>query len=93
MEKYNIFDVVAGTSIGAINSIDDNKKNMLTSRFNDLLIEPAKSKQRDGKTRRYQDLIKGRFDLDTAFHLERKDDPDTISNKWIDLSKTTNNFR
>ena len=36
-----------------------------------------------------RDLIKGRFDLDTAFHLERKDDTDTISNKWFDLSKTT----
>jgi hypothetical protein len=34
-------------------------------------------------------LIKGRFDLDTAFQLERKDDTDTISNKWFDLSKTT----
>jgi N-acetyl-anhydromuramyl-L-alanine amidase AmpD len=34
-------------------------------------------------------LIKGRFDLDTAIQVERKDDPDTISNKWFDLSKTT----
>ena len=34
-------------------------------------------------------MIKGRFDLDTAFQLERTDDPDTISNKWFDLSKTT----
>ena len=27
--------------------------------------------------------------IDTVFHLERKDDTDTISNKWFDLSKTT----
>jgi hypothetical protein len=34
-------------------------------------------------------LIKGRFDLETAFHLERKDDPETISNKWFDFSAST----
>jgi NTE family protein len=88
-DYIDLVEKIGDIAVEAINSIDDDKKNMLTSRFNDLLIEPAKSKQRDGKTRRYQDLIKGRFDLDTAFHLERKDDPDTISNKWFDLSKTT----
>jgi NTE family protein len=88
-DYIDLVEKIGDIAVEAINSIDDDKKNTLTSRLDDLLIEPAKSKQRNGKTRRYQDLIKGRFDLDTAFHLERKDDPDTISNKWFDLSITT----
>ena len=61
----------------------------MSSKFESLLKLPGKSKQRDGNRREYQDLIKGRFDLDTAFQLEREDDPDTISNKWFDFSITT----
>jgi predicted acylesterase/phospholipase RssA len=75
-------------AIGSANS--ENKKNELRNKFDRLLTEEnAKSKQRNGKPRKYQDLIKGRFDLETAFHLERKDDPETISNKWFDFSAST----
>jgi hypothetical protein len=75
-------------AIGSANS--ENKKNELRNKFDKLLTEEnAKSKQRNGKPRKYQDLIKGRFDLETAFHLERKDDPETISNKWFDFSAST----
>ena len=75
-------------AIGSANS--ENKKNELRNKFDRLLTEEnAKSKQRNGKPRKYQDLIKGRFDLETAFHLERKDDPHTISNKWFDFSAST----
>ena len=89
-DYIDLVEKIGDIAVEAINSINDkNKKDTLSSRFNSLLVEPAKSKQRDGDARKYQDLIKGRFDLDTAFHLERKDDPDTISNKWFDLSKTT----
>ncbi|MDQ4013804.1 MAG: patatin-like phospholipase family protein [Thermoproteota archaeon] len=89
-DYIDLVEKIGDIAVEAINSINDKiKKNTLSSRFNSLLVEPAKSKQRDGEARKYQDLIKGRFDLDTAFHLERKDDPDTISNKWFDLSKTT----
>ena len=89
-DYIDLVEKIGDIAVEAINSINDkNKKNTLSSRFNSLLVEPAKSKQRDGEARKYQDLIKGRFDLDTAIHLERKDDPDTISNKWFDLSKTT----
>jgi NTE family protein len=89
-DYIDLVEKIGDIAVEAINSINDkNKKNALSSRFNSLLAEPAKSKQRDGDARKYQDLIKGRFDLDTAFHLERKDDTDTISNKWFDLSKTT----
>jgi NTE family protein len=89
-DYIDLVEKIGDIAVEAINSINDkNKKNALSSRFNNLLAEPAKSKQRDGDARKYQDLIKGRFDLDTVFHLERKDDTDTISNKWFDLSKTT----
>ncbi|HEY3526752.1 MAG TPA: patatin-like phospholipase family protein [Nitrososphaeraceae archaeon] len=89
-DYIDLVEKIGDIAVEAINSINDkNRKDALSSRFNSLLAEPAKSKQRDGDARKYQDLIKGRFDLDTAFHLERKDDTDTISNKWFDLSKTT----
>ncbi len=89
-DYIDLVEKIGDIAVEAISSINDkNKKDALSSRFNSLLAEPAKSKQRDGDARKYQDLIKGRFDLDTAFHLERKDDTDTISNKWFDLSKTT----
>ena len=89
-DYIDLVEKIGDIAVEAINSINEkNKKDALSSRFNSLLAGPAKSKQRDGDARKYQDLIKGRFDLDTAFHLERKDDTDTISNKWFDLSKTT----
>jgi hypothetical protein len=89
-DYIDLVEKIGDIAVEAINSINDkNRKDALSSRFNSLLAEPAKSKQRNGDARKYQDLIKGRFDLDTAFHLERKDDTDTISNKWFDLSKTT----
>jgi hypothetical protein len=74
----------------AINSIDAltdlTIKADLKKKFDTILSANAKSRRRDGGSRVYEDLIKGRFNLDTAFHLERQDDPDTISNKWFDLS-------
>jgi predicted acylesterase/phospholipase RssA len=89
-DYIDLVEKIGDIAVEAINSVnDENKKNILSLRFNDLLSEEAKSKQRNGKLRKYQDLIKGRFDLDTAFHLEREDDPNTISNKWFDFSKTT----
>lgn len=78
---------VAITSIDALT--DQTTKANLKKRFDTILSANARSKKRDGEPRSYEDLIKGRFSLDTAFHLEREDDPDTISNKWFDLSART----
>jgi hypothetical protein len=89
-DYIDLVEKIGDIAVEAINSINnEDKKKTLTSKFDGLLVDPAKSKQRNGDARKYQDLIKGRFDLDTAFQLERTDDPDTISNKWFDLSKTT----
>jgi len=38
---------------------------------------------------RYDDLLKGRIDIDFVARLARKNDADTISNKTFDFSKTT----
>jgi hypothetical protein len=42
-----------------------------------------------GKQGRYEDLVKGRVDVDFVARLERKNDSHTISNKTFDFSKTT----
>jgi NTE family protein len=89
-DYIDLVEMIGDIAVEAIDSInDESKKKTLTTRFDRLLDDHAKSKQRDGTDRKYQDLIKGRFDLDTALQLERKDDLDTISNKWFDLSRTT----
>jgi hypothetical protein len=50
---------------------------------------PTLSKKRNGKPRRYKDLLIGRFRLTNVVRIERQDDPDTISRKWADYSLTS----
>jgi NTE family protein len=54
-----------------------------------LKAENIESKQRTGKPRKYEDLIKGRFKLSKVITIERKDDRHSISNKWADFSSKT----
>ncbi|MGA9743158.1 MAG: hypothetical protein WBQ16_00945, partial [Nitrososphaeraceae archaeon] len=42
-----------------------------------------------GKRGRFDDLLKGRIDIDFVARLVRKNDAHTISNKTFDFSKTT----
>jgi NTE family protein len=42
-----------------------------------------------GKKGKYDDLVKGRVDVDFVARLERKNDGHTISNKTFDFSKTS----
>jgi NTE family protein len=42
-----------------------------------------------GEQVRYNDLLKGRVDVDFVVRLERKNDSHTISNKIFDFSETT----
>jgi hypothetical protein len=46
----------------------------------------GESRFRTGKRRRYIDLLKGRFAIKKVIRIERKDDPDAISQKWADYS-------
>jgi NTE family protein len=54
-----------------------------------ILKKRAKSRQRSGKARKYEDLVTGRFDMRRVVRIERKDDRNTISNKSFDFSSDT----
>jgi hypothetical protein len=49
----------------------------------------TKSTQRMGEKRKYEDLIKGRFDIATMVRIERKDDVDGVSSKFADFTIET----
>ncbi|MFZ0263820.1 MAG: hypothetical protein WAL42_01945, partial [Nitrososphaeraceae archaeon] len=61
--------------------------------INAILTKDAscKSMKRTGVRRYYEDLMKGRFDLQRVVTIEHKDDPDSISNKWADYTSETIN--
>jgi predicted acylesterase/phospholipase RssA len=66
------------------------KKNNLPKKdIKKILKKRAKSRQRSGKARTYEDLVTGRFDIRRAVRIERKDDHNTISNKHFDFSTDT----
>jgi NTE family protein len=54
-----------------------------------LLSNFTLSKTRKGKPRKYKDLLTGRFRIAKVVRIEREDDPNTISQKWVDYSLTT----
>jgi NTE family protein len=62
-------------------------------KYKDLLIgkfeEDATSILREGNKRKYKDLLIGKFAISKVTRIERQDDPDSISEKWADLSKKT----
>jgi regulator of sigma D len=51
------------------------------------LKDKATSTLRNGKKRKNEDLLVGKFEINKVIRIERKDDPDSISEKWADLSK------
>jgi NTE family protein len=66
------------------------KKNNLPKKdIKKILEKRAKSRQRSGKARKYEDLVTGRFDMRRVVRIERKDDRNTISNKSFDFSFDT----
>jgi NTE family protein len=52
----------------------------------DILEQRGKSTFRTGERRKYVELLKGRFAINKVVRIERKDDPDAISQKWADYS-------
>ncbi|MDQ5869219.1 MAG: hypothetical protein M3530_05770, partial [Thermoproteota archaeon] len=54
-----------------------------------LLSNFTLSKTRKGKPRKYKDLLTGRFRITKVVRIEREDDPNTISRKWVDYSLST----
>lgn len=51
-----------------------------------ILEQHGKSTFRTGEPRKYEELLKGRFAISKVVRIERKDDPDAISQKWADYS-------
>jgi NTE family protein len=49
----------------------------------------TKSKTSKDKTKTYEDLLKGRFNIGKVMRVERQDDQHTISDKWFDFSHET----
>jgi NTE family protein len=65
------------------------RKGAATTDIEAILSKEAKSMKRSGVQRTYNDLMKGRFDLQRVVTIEHKDDPDSISNKWADYTSET----
>jgi hypothetical protein len=63
------------------------KKDVIES----FLDKQAHSKHRTEKPRKYRDLIEGQFAIDKIVRIDRKNDPNTISNKIFDFSYGTLN--
>lgn len=70
--------------------IDLAKKNGVAKEaIMEILEERARTSQRTGEERKYLDLIKARFEITKTVIIERVDDEDSVSNKWLDLSRLT----
>ena len=76
-------------AIEAINTISDaSKKNSLQKKLDKITKIQAKSVHRTGKPRTYDDLLKGRFDMNVT-RIDRTDNANDISNKLSDYSTDT----
>lgn len=72
-----------------IDGIVDEKKKNLQTRLESIYKTEAKSSHRNGKPRIYQDLLKGRFDIN-VIRIQRTDNADNdISTKLFDYSTDT----
>src|SRR5207245_9976761 len=69
--------------------VDTNKKKTLQAKLDIILKTSARSSHRSGDPRIYQDMIKGRFDINVK-RIERISNIDNdISNKLFDYSADT----
>jgi NTE family protein len=54
-----------------------------------FLDKNAQSRHRTEKPRKYRDLVEGQFSIEKIVRIDRKNDPNTISNKIFDFSYDT----
>lgn len=77
----------------AINEVGDTEINKeLKRRLAKIKETPAISKKREPEKERhrtYEDMLKGRFRLESLVTIERTDDANDISHKWEDLTSAT----
>jgi hypothetical protein len=57
--------------------------------INNLLNQKTKFKGEFVRSRRFQDILEGRFQIDEIIRVNRKNDEHTISNKTFDFSSET----
>jgi NTE family protein len=57
--------------------------------INNLLDQKTKFHGEFSRSRRFQDILEGRFQIDEIIRVNRKNDEDTISNKTFDFSSET----
>lgn len=80
---------LAAEAISELPTSNRKKKILQDSLDNTIPQMRTKSTKRTGERRFYQDLIKGRFNLNKVLRIERKEDDNTISSKWQDFSSGT----
>lgn len=72
----------------SLDHIPQSKQNNFKDKLDEFLKnQHAESKNRKGERRSYEELLKGRFKIDSVTTVERKDDVNDISNKWADFSE------
>ncbi len=81
---------IGNIAIDAIDEIKDKSTVVeLKNKFIDVLKKPQSTPTRSDERRYYFDLLKKRFDIGKTIKVQRKDDTDTIANKFLDFSPET----
>jgi NTE family protein len=88
-DYVNLFKMTKGIALNHIKSQAQQK--LFENDLTEFLEKDAESRKRTGEQRKYKDLIDGRFDLKRVVTIERKDDLNSISNKWADYTSETIN--
>lgn len=91
-DYHDFVERVGEVAIEAIEGVKNKKiVDELKNKFTDILKKEQRTSPRNDKTRRrhYYELLRKRFDIETAIKIERRDDIDTIANKAFDFSPET----
>jgi len=89
-DYVDFINQLRGIANDAVKAVENTgEKRQLMAKLDGILEKKGKSFKRTGIRRKYGDLIKGRFNLNQVITIERKDDPDSISNKWADYTSET----
>ena len=76
-------------NIAMSNFKNNSEKYKFEQEFNNFLNREAKSRTRSGRQRKYNELIKGRFELTKIVRIERVDNEDAIYSKFADFTSET----
>jgi hypothetical protein len=90
-DYHDFVESLGELAIEAIEEVKDKKTVAdLKKKFTDILITPQRTfTRKEKKTRYYYDLLKKRFNIEGTIKIQRRDDVDTIANKFLDFSPET----